>query len=95
MRLSLITSLGLAAFLGIMAMDTTDANAQVRRTVVSTPGRTTVVTTRRPRVAMARRSRVAMVRRPRVAMVSRWRGARGAVICRTRIINGVRVRRCF
>jgi hypothetical protein len=79
MRLSLLTSLGLAAFLGIMAMDAPDANALVRRgTVVRTPGRTVVVT-----------------RRPRVAMVNRWRGARGAVICRTRIINGVRVRRCF
>jgi hypothetical protein len=82
MRLSLLTSLGLAAFLGIMATDTPDANALARRTVVSTPGRTAVITTRTPR-------RFAMVNR------SRWRSARGAVICRTRIINGVRVRRCF
>jgi hypothetical protein len=87
MRLSLLTSLGLAAFLGIMAVDTPDANAVASRTVVSTPGRTTVVNTKRPRVAMVRRSRVAMARRARLA--------RGAVVCRTRIINGVRVRRCF
>jgi hypothetical protein len=79
MRLSLLTSLSLAAFLGIMAMDAPDASALVRRTVVSEPSRTAVITTRRPRVAMTRR----------------LRGARGSVICRTRIINGVRVRRCF
>jgi hypothetical protein len=79
MRLSLLTSLGLAAFLGIMAMDAPDANAIVRRTVVSTPGRTAVITTRRS---------------GRLAMLNRWRGARGSVICRTRVINGVRVRRC-
>jgi hypothetical protein len=89
MRLSSITALGIAAFLGIMAVDPPDANAQVRgRTVVSSP-RGTAVISRRP-------GRVTVVKRPRhLAMRGwRWRGARGAVICRTVIVNGVRVRRC-
>lgn len=85
MRLSLLASLGIAAFLGIMAIDAPDANAVTRsRTVVSSPRGAAVVT---------RRSR-------RVATVRGQRGARGAVIvsrpraCRTVIVNGVRMRRC-
>lgn len=88
MRLSLLVPLGIAAFLGIMSIDTPDANALVRsRTVVSGP-RGAAVVTRGPR---------------RMAMTRGLRGARGAVIvrrpglraCRTVIVNGVRVRRCF
>jgi hypothetical protein len=88
MRLSLLAALGIAAFLGIAAIGTPDANAQVRGTIVSSP-RGAAVVTRRPR-------RVAIVRRGprRLALVSRLRGARGAAICRTVIVNGVRVRRC-
>ena len=89
MRLSLVAPLGIAAFLGIMAIDPPDASAQARgKTVVSTP-RGSAVITRRPR-------RVAIVRRGprRVAFFRGVPGARGAVICRTVIVNGVRVRRC-
>jgi hypothetical protein len=85
MRLSLIPALGIAAFLGTMAVDNPDANALARRTIVSNPRGTVVVTKRPGRVAMRG-----------------FRRARGAVIvsrpgraCRTVIVNGVRVRRCF
>ncbi len=88
MRLSLLAPLGIAAFLGIVAIGAPDANAQARgSTVVSTPRGTTVVT-RRPR-------RAAFIRRMnRRLALARLRGARGAVICRTAVVNGVRVRRC-
>ncbi len=79
MRLSLFASLGIAAFLGVMAIDPPDANALARgTTIVSSPRGTTVIT-RRPR---------------RLGLLRGIRGARGAVICRTVIVNGVRVRRC-
>jgi hypothetical protein len=89
MRLSLLAPLGIVAFLGIAAIDPPDANAQDRgRTTVSTP-RGTAVMTRRPR-------RAAVVHRGprRMAFLKGMRGARGAAICRTVIVNGVRVRRC-
>jgi hypothetical protein len=90
MRLSLITALGLAAFLGMTAVDTPDANAQARQgAVVGGTSRPAIATRRhRPAIATRRHHRVAMVRKG-------WRGARGAVTCRTVILsNGVRVRRC-
>ena len=90
MRLSLLAPLGIAALLGIMSIDTPAANAQIgRSTIVSSP-RGTAVMTRRPG------RRVVIVRRGprRLAFVGGLRGARGAVICRTVIVNGVRVRRC-
>jgi hypothetical protein len=85
MRLSLLTALGIAALSGMMAVDVPDANALVRsRTIVSTPRGSAVIT-----------------RRPRLAVAGRLRGARGQVIvrrpgliCRSVIVNGVRVRRC-
>jgi hypothetical protein len=94
MRLSLLASLGIAAFLGLMAMATPDAQAR-RTTIVSSPRGTTVVTRRPGRVAAVR------LRGARGQAI-RLRGARGAVIttsrpgltCRTVIANGVRVRRC-
>jgi hypothetical protein len=82
MRLSLLAFLGLAAFVGIMAFDTPNADA---RTVINSPRGTTVVT--------GRTGRVAVVRRPfrRFAVVKGVpRGARGAVIVRR---PGVIVRR--
>jgi hypothetical protein len=93
-RLSLIPALGIAAFLGMMAVDNPDANALARRTIVSSPRGTAVITRRPGRVAMIRR-------RGRLAMRG-IRGARGAVIvsrpgrtCRIVIANGIRVRRCW
>ena len=88
MRLSLLAPLGIAAFLGIMASDPPDANAQAR-TIVSSPRGTAVITRRPSRMAFVRRGprRLAFLRRGTL-------GARGAVICRTVIVNGVRVRRC-
>lgn len=100
MRLSLLGSLSIAAVLGIMALDASDANALVRRstTVVTTPGGPGMITRRSSRVGFARTWRGA---RGAVGW-RRWRGARGAVIvhpgirrCRTVFVNGVRVRRCF
>ena len=123
MRLSLLASLGIAAFLGVVATATPDANAQARRTIMSSPGGTTVVTRRPGRMSVMRSPRrvaavrglrgargAVIVRRPglrgaRGAVIVRrpgLRGARGAAIvsrpglrCRTVIVNGVRVRRCF
>jgi hypothetical protein len=88
MRLSLLVPLGIAAFSGIMSIDTPDANALTRSTTVVSGPRGTAVVTRRPR---------------RVAVIGGLRGARGAVVvsrpglrtCRTVIVNGVRTRRCF
>jgi hypothetical protein len=83
MRLSLLAPFGIAALLGVgtAAMDAPDANALARKTtVVETPSGTTVVKRTRP---------------SRLALARRWHGARGSVICRTDIVNGVRVHRCF
>jgi hypothetical protein len=79
MRFSSIPALGIATFLGIVAVDTPDANAQADRTTVVSSPRGTAVIARRP---------------GRVTVLRGRRGARGAVICRTRIVNGVRVTRC-
>jgi hypothetical protein len=79
MRFSLMPALGIATLLGIVAVDTPDANAQAgRKTIVSSPRGTAVIARRPGRVTVARG----------------WRAARGAAICRTRIVNGVRVTRC-
>jgi hypothetical protein len=80
MRLSLITALGIAAFLGIVAVDTPNANAVARSTTIAGGASRTAFAARRTH-------RVAVMRRG-------LRGARGAVACRTTIVNGVRVRRC-
>lgn len=90
MRFSLLAPFGVAALLGagITAMDVPDANALARKTtVVETPSGTTVIRRTRP---------------SRLAIARRWHGARGAVVvkhprrfCRTDIVNGVRVHRCF
>lgn len=89
MRLSLLAPLGIATFLGLVAIAPPDANAEARGTAVVSSPRGAAVITRRP-------GRVAVVRRGprRLATVTGIRGARGAVICRTRIVNGVRVTRC-
>jgi hypothetical protein len=79
MRLSLLASLGIAAFLGVIAIDPPDASAQTRGTTIVSSPRGTAVITRRAR---------------RLAWLRGIRGARGAVICRSVIVNGVRVRRC-
>lgn len=98
MRLSLVTALGIAAFLGIVAIDAPDANAQARRAgIAGGANRTAFVAGRAHRAAFVRGGRrTAFVgRRGRVAFATRGlRGARGAVVCRTVWVNGVRVRRC-
>jgi hypothetical protein len=79
MRLSYLIPVGLAAVLGITAMNAPDANALVKhKTVVSKPNSTTVVT-----------------KRPHLAMTHRWHGARGSVVCHTFIKHGKRVHHCF
>ncbi len=85
MRFSLIPVLGIAAFLGIMAVDNPDANALTRRTIVSSPRGTAVITKRPGRVAMRR------IRGARGAVIV----SRPGRVCRTVIANGVRVRRCW
>jgi hypothetical protein len=79
MRLCLLAPLGIAALLGVMAIDPPDARAQARETTIVSSPRGTAVITRPSR---------------RTALWRGMRGARGAVICRTVIVNGVRVRRC-
>jgi hypothetical protein len=102
MRLSLLAALGIAAFLGTM---TVDANAAVRSsTVVSSP-RGTAIVRRGPSgmrtATIVRRGSSGMrtatiVRRGPSGMRTATivRGARGSAICRSVIVNGVRVRRC-
>jgi hypothetical protein len=79
MRLCFLAPLSIVAFLGIMAIDPPYASAQTRGTTIVSSPRGTAVITRRAR---------------RLAFWRGLRGARGAVICRTVIVNGVRVRRC-
>jgi hypothetical protein len=75
MRLSVLAALGITAFLGIMTIDSPDANALARRTTVVSGPRGTAV------VSPSRGIRTATVgRRGRNAVVVR--GARGAVIMR-------------
>ena len=92
MRLSVLAALAVAAFMGTMSIDAPDANALVRRTtVVSGPRGAAVVSgTRGIRAG-------AIVRRgPGVRTATVVHGARGAaVVCRSVIVNGVRVRRCM
>jgi hypothetical protein len=91
MRLSLLAALGFTAFLGIMTINAPDANARARSTTVVSGPRGTAVVTR------SRGMRTAtVVRRGRgIRTATVVRGARGAaVVCRSVIVNGVRVRRC-
>lgn len=87
MRLYVLAALGIAASLGIMAIDAPDANALARSTTVVSGPRGTAVVSRSRGMRSA-----AIVRGARgTAVVSR---PRGAAVCRSVIVNGVRVRRC-
>lgn len=106
MRLSVLAALGIATFLGITTINAPDANALTRRTTVVSGPRGAVVVNRlrgargaaivhrrrgRVIVSGARGAVVMHRRRGRIIM----RGPRAAaVVCRSVIVNGVRVRRC-
>jgi hypothetical protein len=95
MRLSVLAALGVTAFLGIMAINATDANAVVRDTsIMSSPRGTAVVSRTRGATVLKGRRGVAVVSRTRGASaVSGLRGARGAVIMsspRRTIVRGRR-----
>src|SRR3974377_1933017 len=79
--LAILAALGITAFLGVVTAAAPDANALVRRTVVSGPrGEAVVTRTPRATIVRSRRGTAVMSRERGVAVVSRARGARGAVI---------------
>jgi hypothetical protein len=94
MRLLSIPALGVAAVLAIAAVHIGDANAVPGRGGTAVTTRTAVATSGRH--AGMRNAR-GSIRNARGSVAWRgrsWRGARGAVVCRTVWANGVRSRRC-